>query len=302
MATILAVDIGGTKLAAGRVDERRPARGPRRRGPRPPGDDGEAVLGRAARPWSTRCGTGDEVACGVGCGGPMTGGGDARLAAQHPGVAGLPAPRPARGRAATCRSTSTTTPRRWRSARAGSGAAAGERGLHRHGRVHRRRRRHRARRPAARRRRRQRRPHRPRDRGARRAARARAARTGCLEAEASGTAIAARTGRPPARGRRAPSGTAPGGWSAGRVASVANLLDLRLAVVAGSVALGFGDDVLRRRPGRARPLRPPRLLRRRPDRARPASAPTGPLVGAAAVALRGPRPPHRSGRPARRRR
>src|SRR5690606_38207858 len=62
---------------------------------------------------------------------------------------------------------------------------------------------------------------------------------GCLEAEASGTAIAARTGRPAAEApleerRRA-------GRLVGRaVASVANLLDLRLAVVAGSVALGFG--------------------------------------------------------------
>ena len=64
---------------------------------------------------------------------------------------------------------------------------------------------------------------------------------GCLEAEVSGTAIAAVTGRPPAEApaevrRRA-------GRLTGRaVASVANLLDLRLAVVAGSVALGYGDD------------------------------------------------------------
>ncbi|HEY1738473.1 MAG TPA: ROK family protein, partial [Acidimicrobiia bacterium] len=62
---------------------------------------------------------------------------------------------------------------------------------------------------------------------------------GCLEAEASGTAIAAVTG--------APANAAPPdviertGMLVGRaVASVANLLDLDLAVVAGSVALGFG--------------------------------------------------------------
>jgi glucokinase len=62
---------------------------------------------------------------------------------------------------------------------------------------------------------------------------------GCLEAEASGTAIAAITGRPPSEApeelkKRAARlvGTA--------VASVANLLDLRLALVGGSVALGFG--------------------------------------------------------------
>jgi glucokinase len=62
---------------------------------------------------------------------------------------------------------------------------------------------------------------------------------GCLEAEASGTSVAAWTGRPaemapPETRRRV-------GIMVGRaVASVANLLDLRLATVAGSVALGFG--------------------------------------------------------------
>ena len=64
---------------------------------------------------------------------------------------------------------------------------------------------------------------------------------GCLEAEASGTAIARATGRPPAEAdltvrRRT-------GRLVGRaVASVANLLDLPLVVVAGSVALGYGED------------------------------------------------------------
>jgi glucokinase len=63
---------------------------------------------------------------------------------------------------------------------------------------------------------------------------------GCLEAEASGTAIAAATGRPAAE---APAEVrARTGRLVGRaVGSVANLLDLQLAVVAGSVALGFGD-------------------------------------------------------------
>jgi glucokinase len=63
---------------------------------------------------------------------------------------------------------------------------------------------------------------------------------GLLESEASGTAIAVRTG--------APAAAAPEevrrrvGTLVGRgVASVANLLDLRLAVVGGSVALGYGD-------------------------------------------------------------
>ena len=64
---------------------------------------------------------------------------------------------------------------------------------------------------------------------------------GCLEAETSGNAIARITGRPAAEAsvevrRRT-------GMLVGRaVASVAGLLDLRLALVAGSVALGFGDD------------------------------------------------------------
>ncbi|MGH9190378.1 MAG: ROK family protein [Acidimicrobiales bacterium] len=62
---------------------------------------------------------------------------------------------------------------------------------------------------------------------------------GCLEAEASGSAIAAVTGRP---AREAPPDVVVRtGMLVGRaVASVANLLDLGLAVVAGSVALGFG--------------------------------------------------------------
>jgi glucokinase len=62
---------------------------------------------------------------------------------------------------------------------------------------------------------------------------------GCLEAEASGLAIAAVTGQPAALAP--PEVIERTGCLVGRaVASVANLLDLRLAVVAGSVALGFG--------------------------------------------------------------
>ena len=62
---------------------------------------------------------------------------------------------------------------------------------------------------------------------------------GCLEAEASGTAIAAVTGRPAMDA--GPDVVERAGRLVGRaVASVANLLDLRLTVVAGSVALGFG--------------------------------------------------------------
>lgn len=63
---------------------------------------------------------------------------------------------------------------------------------------------------------------------------------GCLEAEASGTAIAAITGAPAAEAPleiRVRTGRLVGRAVAGAV----NLLDLRLATVAGSVALGFGD-------------------------------------------------------------
>ncbi len=62
---------------------------------------------------------------------------------------------------------------------------------------------------------------------------------GCLEAEASGLAIAAVTGRPAAEADDAVRRRS--GRLVGRgVADVCNLLDLRLATVAGSVALGFG--------------------------------------------------------------
>jgi glucokinase len=62
---------------------------------------------------------------------------------------------------------------------------------------------------------------------------------GCLEAEASGTAIRRITGARPADASREVVDRT--GTLVGRaVASVANLLDLQLAVVAGSVALGYG--------------------------------------------------------------
>lgn len=108
---------------------------------------------------------------------------------------------------------------------------------------------------------------------------------GCLEAEASGTAIEAITGRPP---------TEPSyeimqrtGRMVGRaVASVCNLLDLDLVVVGGSVALGFGatffnsaqealDTHSRLAYSRGARISPARLGDR------------GPLLGAGAVAVRG---------------
>lgn len=62
---------------------------------------------------------------------------------------------------------------------------------------------------------------------------------GCLEAEASGTAIAEMTGRPASEA--SPDIVERTGALVGvGIASVANLLDLALVVVGGSVALGFG--------------------------------------------------------------
>jgi glucokinase len=107
---------------------------------------------------------------------------------------------------------------------------------------------------------------------------------GGLEGEASGTAIAALTGRPAAE--------ADGWWRertgrlVGRaVGGVANLLDLRLAVVGGSVALGFGADFFAA--AQAECDRVARLDHSRGTRIVPAGlGADGPLVGAAAVGWR----------------
>jgi glucokinase len=106
---------------------------------------------------------------------------------------------------------------------------------------------------------------------------------GCLEAEASGTAIAALTGRSAAQADSATRRRC--GTLVGRaVASVANLLDLQLAVVAGSVALGFGPEFFEAAQSELE-------LRCGLDFARPTCikpaglGADGPLVGAAAVAL-----------------
>ncbi len=107
---------------------------------------------------------------------------------------------------------------------------------------------------------------------------------GCLEAEISGLAIAARTGRPAAEAshdERVRAGTLLGRGVAAAVA----LADVRLACVAGSVALGFGDVFfdaanveLARRAG---------LSFARGARIVPAGlGASGPLVGAAALAFR----------------
>lgn len=110
---------------------------------------------------------------------------------------------------------------------------------------------------------------------------------GCLEAEASGRAIEAITGRPP---------TEPSyeimqrtGDLVGRaVASACNLLDLDLVVIGGSVALGFGATFFNS--AQAALDRHARLEFSRGARVTPARlGDKGPLIGAGAVGLRGVR-------------
>jgi glucokinase len=108
---------------------------------------------------------------------------------------------------------------------------------------------------------------------------------GCLEAEASGTAIAAMTGRPAAFASE--EMVARTGRLVGRaVASVANLLDLELVTVAGSVALGFGRPFFTA--AQAELSARARLPFSEQCRIVPTQlGPDAPLVGAAAVGWRG---------------
>jgi glucokinase len=107
---------------------------------------------------------------------------------------------------------------------------------------------------------------------------------GCLEAEASGTAIRAVTGEDPKDASLAIRERC--GTHVGRaVASVANLLDLDLAVVGGSVALGFGAPFYAA--ARAELAERARLSFSKQCRLVPAGlGEFAPLVGAGAVAMR----------------
>ena len=116
---------------------------------------------------------------------------------------------------------------------------------------------------------------------------------GCLEAEASGPAIEAITGRSPSEPTYEIMQRT--GRLVGRaVASVCNLIDIDLAVVGGSVALGFGatffnsaqeslDEHSQLSFSKGARIIPARLGGR------------GPLIGAGAVGLRGLRRAARSG-------
>jgi glucokinase len=235
---ILAVDIGGTKMAAAMVDSEGCLLS-RADTPTPPGADAEelfAALGTVIE--KARSSVDDSpVVCGVGCGGPMTKGGEAvsplnihgwrdfplrdRLAA----ALGIPV-------AVDNDAKALALGEGWRGAARGCGnyiamvvstgvgggivldgrLLDGEGGNAGHI------------------------GHLVVEPDGRRCA---CGGRGCLEAEASGTSIADAIGRPAADAPlavRQRTGTLVGR----AVASVANLLDLELAVVAGSVALGFG--------------------------------------------------------------
>ena len=108
---------------------------------------------------------------------------------------------------------------------------------------------------------------------------------GCLEAEASGRAIEAVTGRPASDAT--PDVVERTGRLVGMaVASIVSLLDLRLAAVAGSVALGFGAPFFAA--AQAELEERARLSFTAGARVVPAGlGADGPLVGAGAVGWRG---------------
>jgi glucokinase len=280
-ATSLAVDVGGTKLAVGRIDldghllERRTA-------PTPRGVTAEQL-------WDAVAGLvdvvrqGDEVVVGVGCGGPMAPGGEDVSPLNIPAWRGFPL----RRRLAALTGLPVHVDNDAKALALGEGWAGAARGVRDYvamvvstgvgggivldGRLL--------------------------DGGGGNAGHighiivepdgrtcACGAR-GCLEAEASGPSIRAATGlEPHAVGddvrRRV-------GTLVGRaVASVANLLDLRLAVVAGSVALGYGDPFFVA--AQAELDARARISFSRGARIVPAGlGDTGPLIGAAAVGWRG---------------
>ena len=275
----LAVDIGGTKLAVGLVDGHGRLRWSARAAT-PQGGGGEDV-------WAALAGLvagapeGAEV-CGVGCGGPMTGGGEMvsplniagwrgfPLRARLAGLTGLPTwvDNDAKALALAEGWVGAAVGRRdflsmVVSTGVGGGivldgrlldGAAGNAGHIGHVIVE----------PDGR--------------------RCTCGSYGCLEAEASGTSIAAVTGAAAAAAGadiRRRTGTMVGR----AVASVANLLDLQLATVAGSVALGYGDAFFVA--AQEEVDRRARLQFSEGCRVVPSAlGGDGPLVGAAAVAWR----------------
>ncbi|MGQ0433426.1 MAG: ROK family protein [Microthrixaceae bacterium] len=280
METVLAVDIGGTKVAAGLVS---PDGQLRARASAPtPLDADAATLLAAVLAVIADVRVGAEVACGVGCGGPMTRGGERVSPLNIPGWRGFAL----RSELAAALSLPTHIDNDAKALALGEGwvgAARGERdfiamvvstgvggGIVLDGRLLD-----------------------GRDGNAGHIGHVivepdgrvcACGAHGCLEAEASGLAIAARTGGPASEAPLEERQRA--GMLVGRaVASVANLLDLRLAVVAGSVALGFGSALFDA--AQAELDRSARLDFSTGVRIVPAGlGDSGPLVGAGAVAWR----------------
>ncbi len=277
---MLAVDIGGTKMAAGLVDDEGSLLD-RRQTATPSGTDPEAVFAALAGLW-TGWPLAELAACGIGCGGPMSAGGE------DVSPLNIHAWRrfPLRRRVAEASGLATYVDNDAKAVALGEGwvgAAVGEPcfigmvvstgvggGIVLDGRLLEGRSGnaghigHVVVEPSGR----------P----------CRCGGRGCLEAEASGTAIAEITGRPPAEAP--PEVVARTGMLVGRaVASTANLLDLPLAVVGGSVALGFGKPFFAA--AQAEIDRLARLDFSVGTRIVPAGlGDRAPLVGAAAVAFR----------------
>ena len=277
---MLAVDIGGTKVAAGVVDDGGELLA-RASAPTPDGGDAERIL-QAVLEVVGEVRTGREQACGVGCGGPMTAGGeevsplnieawrdfplrarlgealgievhvdnDAKALALGEGWCGAAVGVPdfLGMVVSTGVGGGVVLDGRLLDGAAGNAGHVGHVIVEPEGRM------------------------------------CPCGAQGCLEAEASGTAIAARTGRPAADADA--DERARAGRLVGRaVASVANLLDLRLAVVAGSVALGFGEVFFQA--AQAELDRCARLTFSAGAHIQPGLlGDAGPLVGAAAVAYR----------------
>jgi glucokinase len=278
----LALDIGGTKLAAGLVtaDGDLVARADV---PTPDTDDADKVFSVLLAVIESVGGTGDPVVCGVGCGGPMAPGGEKVSPLNIPAWRGFPL----RSRLAEATDLATFVDNDAKALALGEGwrgAATGERnfiamvvstgvggGIVLDGRLldgeegnagHI--------------------GHLIVEPDGRRCA---CGARGCLEAEASGPSIEAVTGRPPAEADTEVKERT--GRLVGRaVASVANLLDLRLAAVGGSVALGFGDPFYAA--AQAELSERARLDFSSKARIVPVGlARSGPLVGAGAVGWRG---------------
>ncbi|SRR5579875_1066890 len=231
----LAIDIGGTKMAAGLVDRAGRVTW-RQQVPTPPGDDGEVVW-EALAALVSQAPRGASL-CGVGCGGPMEGRGERVSPLNIAGWRGFPL----RARLRQLTGVEVHVDNDAKALALAEGWVGGAAGVRHYlamvvstgvgggivldgrlldgtggnaGHIG-----HVVVEPDGR--------------------RCSCGGRGCLEAEASGTAIAAVTGRPAAEA--GPEVVRRTGALVGRaVASVANLLDLQLATVAGSVALGFGD-------------------------------------------------------------